>query len=125
MTKAANTPNLVKRVLQEGGEILDKKHLSERLNWSRTRLDRRLKRDQNFPVLQCGNRGCGWRFDAGAVERHLATTSAQSSTDVAGNLSVEFPYANAYQVVVEALVWLAPPLRMPEPPPDISGGDHG
>ena len=47
---------------------VDKVRLCELLGWSRPTLDKRLREDQNFPVLQAGEgRGVPWKFDAAAV----------------------------------------------------------
>ena len=47
---------------------VDKVRLCELLGWSRPTLDKRLREDQNFPVLQAGEgRGKPWQFDPAAV----------------------------------------------------------
>lgn len=58
---------------------MGKKELCEALGWSRPRLDRRLAEDADFPVLQRGNRGGGWRFELATVIGHLVATSDLAS----------------------------------------------
>lgn len=55
--------------------VVGKKALCACLGWSRPALDRRLRRDKNFPVLHCGRAGDAWRFDLSAVVAHLESSS--------------------------------------------------
>jgi phage terminase Nu1 subunit (DNA packaging protein) len=50
---------------------IGKSELCAALGWARTRLDRRIETDGNFPVLQRGNRGGGWAFDLADVVAYL------------------------------------------------------
>lgn len=52
--------------------IVTKKQLAEEvLKWSRSRLDRRLDSDPEFPVETRGTQAGGWAFDADAVLAYL------------------------------------------------------
>lgn len=53
-------------------ETAGKDALCVALGWSRPRLDRRLKSDPNFPVLEQGGPGVEYEFDVDAVKEYLA-----------------------------------------------------
>lgn len=58
-----------------------KKALAEDLGWSRPTLDKRLDSDPNFPVLQRGGKGGGWKFDPMAVRRYLTGQGSAPAVD--------------------------------------------
>jgi len=115
--KVAGSCNPVKQVLADGREIADKKGLCERLGWSRPTLDRRLRADRNFPVLQCGKPGIEWQFDVAAVIAYLAlapdlksltrsagTSASGTSLEAARQIRIEIARVQALRRVIEALV---------------------
>ncbi|CAB3759401.1 hypothetical protein [Paraburkholderia solisilvae] len=111
------TPGLTSRP-SKSGEIVDKKQLCERLGWSRPKLDRRLRTDENFPVLWRSNRSGPWQFDLDAVVAHLeaagesaerrwmpaAGSRAGMPDDVSGELRRELSEMRALRQAVEALL---------------------
>lgn len=115
--KVAGSCNPVKQVLADGREIADKKGLCERLGWSRPTLDRRLRADENFPVLQCGKPGIEWQFDVAAVIAHLALapdlkslnrnlgrSTGKTPPEAAREIRIEIAKVQALRRVIEALV---------------------
>lgn len=52
--------------------IVGKVGLAAALGWARTTLDRRLKDDPVFPVVERGDRSGGWKFDVDQVRRHVS-----------------------------------------------------
>jgi hypothetical protein len=52
-------------------ELIGKKELARRLNWARTRLDRRLRTDPLFPVEAHGDQAGGWVFDYERIAAYL------------------------------------------------------
>jgi phage terminase Nu1 subunit (DNA packaging protein) len=52
-------------------KLIGKKELCLALGWARTRLDRRLKTDPNFPVVSRGDQAGGWAFDLAEVLAYL------------------------------------------------------
>lgn len=69
------TPDLTSRP-ENRREIVGKKALCTRLGWSRPALDRRLRRDDSFPVLHCGKQGEPWQFDLSVVVAYLRMADA-------------------------------------------------
>jgi phage terminase Nu1 subunit (DNA packaging protein) len=53
-------------------QTLGKKELCKALGWNRPKLDRVLKRDENFPIISRGDQSGGWCFDLEAVQKYLA-----------------------------------------------------
>jgi hypothetical protein len=111
------TPGLTSQP-PKSGEIVDKKQLCERLGWSRPKLDRRLRADENFPVLRRSNRSGPWQFDLDAVVAHLeaagesaerrrmpaAGSRAGMPDDVWAELRSELSEVRALRQAVEALL---------------------
>lgn len=58
------------------GKIVGKKELAKILGWSRPKLDRRLRRDANFPIVERGNQREHWSFDVVAVRAHVGELSS-------------------------------------------------
>ena len=57
--------------LIEKAAVTGKAELALILGWARTRLDRRIESDPDFPVKRRGTRAGGWEFDAAAVVAYL------------------------------------------------------
>lgn len=51
--------------------VVGKRQLCALLEWSRSKLDRRLETDDRFPVQSRGTQAGGWKFDVEAVQAYL------------------------------------------------------
>jgi hypothetical protein len=65
-------------------QTVGKKELCAHLGWSRSRLDRVLERDPNFPVVSRGDQQGGWSFGTGAVDLYLARGAAGVTAPISG-----------------------------------------
>ncbi|HGO6126866.1 TPA: hypothetical protein ACK3RK_005420 [Burkholderia cepacia] len=110
------TPDLTSRP-ENSREIVGKKALCTHLGWSRPALDRRLRRDDSFPVLHCGKQGESWRFDLPAVIAYLAATGSpprasksvrtrvlSMSSEAGSDLSHDLAHARALHRITAELV---------------------
>jgi predicted DNA-binding transcriptional regulator AlpA len=52
--------------------IVRKRELADALGWSRPTLDRALRNDPAFPVLQRGTQRGGWKFELATVRLYIA-----------------------------------------------------
>ncbi|MDN7906220.1 hypothetical protein QZM18_19170 [Burkholderia diffusa] len=98
-------------------EIVGKKALCTRLGWSRPALDRRLRRDDSFPVLHCGKQGDPWEFDLTAVIAYLEAVGSPPqpskpvrmrallmSSEVGSDVSHDLAHARALHRVIADLM---------------------
>lgn len=91
--------------------------LAQELGWSRPTLDRRLKTDAAFPVVQRGDQSGGWQFDLAAVKQHLGLAPAP-----AGKKKPKATSPAVDQAQLRDAVKLPPPAA---PPPRKSAHHHG
>lgn len=85
-------------------QVCGKAELAALLKWSRTRLDRRLDQDPQFPVKKRGTRAGGWEFDPAAVLAYLEGAPAGAKPAKAGSAPADEKPAKAlpYQGVPDA-----------------------
>ena len=64
-------------------DLVGKSTLAGILEWSRPRLDRRLRDDPSFPVAQRGMQTGGWQFNVADVMAYLQEADVESKLDTA------------------------------------------
>jgi phage terminase Nu1 subunit (DNA packaging protein) len=100
--------------MQAAAAPVGKAALAEILGWSRPKLDRRLKGDAAFPVLQRGDQSGGWRFDPSAVKAYLSGGPVKPvAAAKASPSAVEVDQAQLRDVVARPPASVAPTVHKP------------